>query len=139
MLSAFIYLNPRTRNALTRCIGQPSAPEADLLIRLLKDGDRLLLCSDGITRFIEEKVLARMLIEAANPASGLKARTPAGNTRGYVCSVNWHIPACQQRTEFCPIASVDTNCYSTAFCDTGAFVCGRTLGCTVGRECSVGC
>ncbi len=73
------------------------------------------------------------------PASGLKARTPVGNTRGYVCSVNWHIPACQQRTEFCPIASVDTNCYSTAFCDTGAFVCGRTVGCSVGRECSVGC
>ena len=74
------------------------------------------------------------------PAAGSRAKVGvAGNTRGYVCSVNWHIPACQQRTEFCPIVSVDTNCYSTAFCESGAFVCGRTLGCTVGRECSVNC
>ena len=62
------HLSARTRNALTRCVGQPKPPEADTLIRELKTGDRIFLCSDGITRFIQEPELADMLGQAASPA-----------------------------------------------------------------------
>ena len=70
------------------------------------------------------------------PAAGKKAPIP-GTTRGYVCSVNPHIPACQQRTQVCGIGS-DTPC-SGALCPSGAFVCGYSAGCTEGQECSMGC
>jgi len=77
-----IFLNVRTRNALTRCIGQSSSPEADLLMRPLKADDRLLLCSDGITRFVREPELALLLANAANPADGLKEIIDLVNARG---------------------------------------------------------
>ncbi|HWB86863.1 MAG TPA: hypothetical protein VG675_22145 [Bryobacteraceae bacterium] len=75
---------------------------------------------------------------AVQTAAALKG-APAGNTRGYQCSVNQHIPACQIRTDVCGINSGDLTCASGAFCPTREFVCGGTVGCTVGRECSVGC
>jgi serine/threonine protein phosphatase PrpC len=79
---AAIFLNPRTRNALTRCIGQSTSPEADLLMRPLKADDRLLLCSDGITRFIREPELALSLANAANPEDALKEIVGLANARG---------------------------------------------------------
>ena len=79
---AVIFLNPRTRNALTRCIGQPNAPEADLLMRPLKDGDRLLLCSDGITRCIGEHEVAQLLPVAQDPVAGLKEIIDLASHRG---------------------------------------------------------
>ena len=69
--SVAIFLSPRTRNALTRCIGQAAPPEADLLMRPLRASDRLLLCSDGITRFVRENELAQLLADTANPADSL--------------------------------------------------------------------
>jgi protein phosphatase len=69
--SVAIFLSPRSRNALTRCIGQAAPPEADLLMRPLRTGDRLLLCSDGVTRFVRENELAQLLADSATPAEGL--------------------------------------------------------------------
>ena len=79
---AVIFLNPRTRNALTRCIGQPLAPEAELLMRALKDGDRLLLCSDGITRCLGEHELAQVLSAAVDPVGALKEIIDLASLRG---------------------------------------------------------
>jgi protein phosphatase len=66
------HLSVRTRNALTRCVGQPKPPKADLLTRPLKAGDRILLCSDGITRFVQEPELADIIGRAAGPADAMK-------------------------------------------------------------------
>jgi len=63
----------------------------------------------------------------------------AGASRGYQCSINRHIPACQMPSEACPINSIDTGCGTGAICPTGAFVCGASAGCTGGTECSIGC
>ncbi|MDD2765067.1 MAG: protein phosphatase 2C domain-containing protein [Opitutaceae bacterium] len=79
---AALFLTPRTRNALTRCIGQPKAPLADQSDRPLRTGDRLLLCSDGITRFIEDRELAHLLVTAAEPAAGLKKIIDLASHRG---------------------------------------------------------
>ena len=76
------HLSLRTRNALTRCVGQPKPPEADLLVRPLKAGDRILLCSDGITRFIQELELADLLEQATNPAAGIEQMIALASKRG---------------------------------------------------------
>jgi len=76
---------------------------------------------------------------AAFSLSAAAAKPVPGNTRGYQCSINPHIPACQERTEACPIGSAGGCGGTGAFCGTGAFVCGATVGCSVGRECSFGC
>jgi protein phosphatase len=80
--SIAVFLSPRTRNALTRCIGQASPPEADLLMRPLKAGDRLLLCSDGITRFVRENQLAHLLADTETPADSLQGMIAIANEHG---------------------------------------------------------
>jgi protein phosphatase len=80
--AAAAHLSARTRNALTRCVGQPKAPEADILVRALKAGDRILLCSDGITRFIQEPEIADMLGKAAGPAEGIGQMITLASKRG---------------------------------------------------------
>lgn len=76
------HLSLRTRNALTRCIGQPKPPQVDVLARPLQAGDRILLCSDGITRFIEEPDLADILGMAAGPSEAIKSMISLASARG---------------------------------------------------------
>ena len=81
-MHSVVFLNPRTRNALTRCIGQPVTPRAELLTRALEDGDRLLLSSDGITRYLSEEEISRAVAGAAEPADALGELVTMANTRG---------------------------------------------------------
>jgi serine/threonine protein phosphatase PrpC len=76
------HLSMRTRNALTRCVGQPKSPEADILIRPLNTGDRILLCSDGITRFIQEPEIASVLGRVPDPTTGIEQMIALASTRG---------------------------------------------------------
>ena len=76
------HLSARTRNALTRCVGQPKPPEVDILTRPLKAGDRILLCSDGVTRFIQEPELADILGQAAGPTEAVEALIVLASERG---------------------------------------------------------
>jgi protein phosphatase len=76
------HLSPRTRGALTRCVGQPKSPQADLLVRELNAGDRILLCSDGITRFIQEPELAELIASETSPKTCLGAMIEMASERG---------------------------------------------------------
>jgi protein phosphatase len=79
---AALFLSPRARNALTRCIGQPDPPATDVLVRPLQEGDRLLLCSDGVTRFSREREIAYLLATAHTPAAALKRMIELAEARG---------------------------------------------------------
>ncbi len=79
---SLIFLNPRTRNALTRCIGQPVTPRAEVLTRPLEPGDRLLLCSDGITRYLSEEEISHAVAKATEPAECLGELVAVANARG---------------------------------------------------------
>lgn len=69
-------------NALTRAVGPQPVVEVDTLDLELAQGDRFLLCSDGLHRYIEEKdvgaalrdgpidEVARALVQRANDAGG---------------------------------------------------------------------
>jgi protein phosphatase len=48
------------RNVLYRALGQVDDTEADLYSRNLAEGDRLILCSDGLTRHVAPAELARI-------------------------------------------------------------------------------
>jgi protein phosphatase len=55
------------RNALTRCIGQPTSPEPDLLTHEIQVDDRYLFCTDGITRLVNEDELEKLLSRKDEP------------------------------------------------------------------------
>lgn len=62
-----VQLDERHRNALTRCIGQPMPLEVKVSHYTLQAGDRVLVCSDGITRMINDAAIARRLGQAGDP------------------------------------------------------------------------
>lgn len=59
------------RHVVTRALGGPQVPEADLFRWSVTPGERLLLCSDGITGLIDDAAIARVLAEVpeAQPAA----------------------------------------------------------------------
>jgi serine/threonine protein phosphatase PrpC len=54
-------------HVLTQCVGQPGPIEARVTVRLLSPGDRLLLCSDGLTEQLDDEDLAQLLIGPQEP------------------------------------------------------------------------
>lgn len=67
-----VYYHEANRNALTRCIGQPSAPEVDLIPRPLLAGDRYLFCTDGVTRMIPDSELGSILAKFDTPKGAIE-------------------------------------------------------------------
>lgn len=66
-----VQLEERYRNALTRCIGQPMPLEVRVSSYPLRPGDRVLVCSDGVTRMINDSVIAKRLAQAGDPSLAL--------------------------------------------------------------------
>jgi len=67
-----VYYHEANRNALTRCIGQPTPPDVDLIPRALAAEDRYLFCTDGVTRMIPDSELATMISQPGEPEPVLR-------------------------------------------------------------------
>ncbi len=77
-----IYVNDRNRGALTKCIGQIENPIPDIMsLPLLKD-DRILFCTDGISRMIDEEELAAILSENKSLEDRAEHLIALANDRG---------------------------------------------------------
>lgn len=70
------------RNALTRCIGQPAPLEVDVFSETLTTGDRVLFCTDGITRLVPDRELGEMLAAAASPQAAVESLVQLAVRRG---------------------------------------------------------
>lgn len=67
-----VYYHEANRGALTRCIGQPTPPEVDLITCPLFAGDRYLFCTDGVTRMIPDSELAALMGKSDDPRAVLQ-------------------------------------------------------------------
>jgi protein phosphatase len=56
-----------TSTAVTRAVGGSEALELDLRVAELEAGDRYLLCSDGLTHAVSDRVLRQLLSAEKNP------------------------------------------------------------------------
>ncbi len=62
------------RNALTNFLGGHSGKvKADVRWLRLADGDRILLCSDGLTEMVEDAAIARILSKHPDPTTAVQA------------------------------------------------------------------
>jgi protein phosphatase len=77
-----VYYHEANRHALTRCIGQPTHVDVDLISRPLAAGDRYLFCTDGVTRMIPDAELAAMVQKHPAPDLGLRDIITAAVVRG---------------------------------------------------------
>ena len=79
-----VVFNEGNRNALTRCIGQPGDVQVDVLVCPLRAGDRVLFCSDGISKLVPHSEMTRQVGYDRTPAEIMRALVNAALTRGGV-------------------------------------------------------
>lgn len=70
------------RSILTRALGVDEALQVDQESIEPRAGDRLLLCSDGLTGMVDEDRIARILTENADPQAAADALVAAANEAG---------------------------------------------------------
>jgi protein phosphatase len=75
-------LRASQRNALTRCLGQPDPLEVDVITERLSAGDRVLFCTDGVTRLVIEKEIGEILLAAASPEEAVRTLVQLAVRRG---------------------------------------------------------
>jgi len=70
------------RSIVTRAVGVEETVEVDTYEVDLRPGDRLLLCSDGLTSMVNESGIARVLRDRAEPQAAADALVVAANAAG---------------------------------------------------------
>lgn len=70
------------RNVITRSLGTQPTVNADLFVETLHDGDRLLLCSDGLHGYVDEREIEREMVQHVDPELGVRALIDMANENG---------------------------------------------------------
>lgn len=70
------------KNVLYRALGQTPDTTADLYDRELKAGDRIVLCSDGLTRHVSPHEIAELVLQDDNPEAATQRLIDLANERG---------------------------------------------------------
>ncbi len=75
------------RSVVTRAIGLDPTVEVDSYGVLLKAGDRILLCSDGLTDMLDDARIAAILHESTDPADAADSLVAAANEAGGIDNI----------------------------------------------------
>jgi serine/threonine protein phosphatase PrpC len=70
------------RNVITRSLGTQMNVNGDIFIETLADGDRVLLCSDGLHGYVDEPVIERQMVEYTDPELGVRTLIDLANDNG---------------------------------------------------------
>ncbi|MFZ0888418.1 MAG: protein phosphatase 2C domain-containing protein [Candidatus Binataceae bacterium] len=81
LMSASQARNHPERSALNRCVGHELIVSVDRISMTLQQGDRIVLCSDGLYNVLEERELERITREVGAQAA-CRALIDAANARG---------------------------------------------------------
>ena len=69
------------RNIIYRSLGGPGEVEVDLFTEQVRDGDTLVLCSDGLSALVEDDEL-RAVVEGCEPEESVRTLIERANERG---------------------------------------------------------
>jgi protein phosphatase len=75
------------RNHITRCMGMDDTPFADINSVDLLEGDRFLLCSDGLTGMLSDEVIGEILLREKNLNSACEKLINLANSAGGVDNI----------------------------------------------------
>ncbi len=70
------------KNVITRAIGIKEKVQADLFDIGLKDGDKCLLCSDGLTNMVEDREILRIIQDSGTLEEAAKSLKDTANRNG---------------------------------------------------------
>ncbi len=75
-------VNHPQKNVITRAVGIEHKVEADIFIQSLREKDILLLCSDGLTNFVSEADICRILTDGSDLKKRVKKLISLANENG---------------------------------------------------------
>jgi serine/threonine protein phosphatase PrpC len=75
------------RNVITRALGIDEDVKVDQMAIDVLDGDRFLLCTDGLTGMVKEDLLKSILLSTPDPQEAVRKLIEAANTAGGVDNV----------------------------------------------------
>jgi serine/threonine protein phosphatase PrpC len=70
------------KNVLYRALGQSEDVDVDMYYKRLHIGDRLVLCSDGLTRHVKPEEIAKLVMSDSNPDVASQKLIDLANERG---------------------------------------------------------
>lgn len=70
------------RRLLVQSIGAPRSPKPEVRRLAMRPGDRIMLCTDGLTDPLSERRAGKILADGGDPMSSAKALVEAANHRG---------------------------------------------------------
>ncbi len=70
------------RNVVYRTIGDKPNVEVETSTHTLAPGEALLLCSDGLTGMIEDRIIQKLILDAPNPQEACERLVSAANAAG---------------------------------------------------------
>jgi serine/threonine protein phosphatase PrpC len=86
------------RNVLYRALGQTEDVDVDVYDSMLQIGDRLVLCSDGLTRHVKPPEIAELTLADDNPHLSSQKLIDLANDRGGEDNVSVIVVAVEQST-----------------------------------------
>ena len=75
-------VNPLFRGVILRAVGVAPDVELELTDLPIKAGDRLLVCSDGLSKMIDDRKIASLTVSAETPAAAVDSLIGAANAAG---------------------------------------------------------
>src|SRR5262249_21743725 len=82
MISEAALATHPMRNVLTQCLGRSAELATEMHHLPLKDGDRLLLCTDGLTGMVTDHLIAQTLRNTEPPQAACQALVDLALDRG---------------------------------------------------------
>lgn len=70
------------RNVITRSLGTQPNITADLFVETLKEGDRIMLCSDGLHGYVEEAAIAQEVVTQSSAETAVHDLIDMANANG---------------------------------------------------------
>ena len=70
------------RNIVTRCVGINTDVEVDIYTGILREGDRVLLCCDGLSGPVEDSDILRAILDSGNPSAVCRQLISMANQNG---------------------------------------------------------
>ena len=74
--------NHPQRNVIYKNLGDRATVDPDLTQLDLQPGDQLLLCSDGLSGYVEDAEIRRLICEASSPQDACRKLIEAANANG---------------------------------------------------------
>lgn len=80
-------INPMFRGMIMRAVGVQSRVEIEVTPFPVRQGDRILICSDGLTRMVADSEIGRLLADVSGTEDAVRALIDAANSAGGVDNI----------------------------------------------------